>query len=549
MESLEKSPAIATGSHNPKAKVRGAGCSLPPWLAEAGFREKLERPAQAFARNSLSFRFAARLLPRDQFARVADVYAFCRFTDDLADAHHIDPEQRRERLEEWEELSRRVFDGHRSGLTLLDRVMADIRAQKMDFRYPALLFEGMHMDLSPHTYRTMADLDRYSTRVAGSVGMWLTQLVGIGDPTVLEEADRLGRALQLTNILRDVGEDWDRGRLYLPEECLRAWEIEPEEIGRWRLGEARIPEKYAHLSEALLRHAESQYACALKAVTALPAFFRPSVVSAAFIYRGIHAAIRRNGYDNLRRRARTGTREKFRHCARALLFLGGLHFLPSRVAQGPAAKKKPSLRSGLKAAALAAAGLLCHGNVLADTQLDDMRRAYLAAAVSREKLPAADSLARILEKSSGESVAQQATALAFTGAVAMLEAKYARWPGTKLKAVKAALPLLDSAVTLAPGNADARFLRHASTGPLPGFFGRKEGAREDGEWLARELASRADDHSSWWHARLVRHVIKEANPTPAQAEALRQSLSEKGESGNAGNHGRRSGDAPTPGEG
>ncbi len=510
----------------PESRVQPGVSRLPRWLAEPRLREKLERPAEAFARNSLSFRFAARFLPREQLSRVADVYTFCRFTDDLADTYPGGAQMRGECLDDWEELSLSVFNGRPSGLKLLDRVMGDLRAKGMDFRYPALLFEGMRMDLAPVAYKSLPDLDFYSTRVAGSVGMWLTELVGVKDATVLEHADMLGRALQLTNILRDVGEDWDRGRLYLPEDGLRAWDITPDQIGRWRRGQEKLPQRYVRMTEALLNHAESLYARSLKAVPALPKFFRPSVVSAAYIYRGIHGALRRNGCDNLTKRAHTGVVEKTWLCAKAFLHLGSL--------QMKAPPRSPvrwgRFRRAFPALILAFAGVLSSaGNVEADVRLDDIRRAYLAAAESKQAIPRVDSLTLELEKEALAAPDLRATALAFAGAVAMLEAKYAVWPGTKLKAVNKALPMLDSAVALAPENSDVRFLRHASTEPLPGFLKDSETVKADGEWLAREIPARANDHSNWWHERLVRHVIERGKPTPVQREALTKSTVSSGE--------------------
>jgi phytoene synthase len=137
------------------------------------------------------------------------------------------------------------------------------------------------------------------------VGGWLTELFGIRDPWVLDRAFALGQAMQLTNILRDVGEDLRMGRLYLPEDLMAHYGIDRDLLeAKARNGSPAFP-GYQRLVEALIAEAESDYELAFEAIPALPSFFQGPVAVAASVYRGIHEEIRRNGYDNLSRRART----------------------------------------------------------------------------------------------------------------------------------------------------------------------------------------------------------------------------------------------------
>jgi phytoene synthase len=260
------------------------------------------------ATGSRSFRFASRLFSAADAGRVARVYAWCRVTDDLVD----DPPAgvpAAELLDAWLALSRRAYEGGPTGLPLLDRVMGEMAVGGVPFRHAASLVEGMRMDLRGERYATLAELRRYTFCVASTVGLWLTQLMGVDDAVVLERAERMGHAMQLTNILRDVGEDRANGRMYLPAELLAKHGITEPALARMCAG-GTISPAWRVLVEELMSVAEDDYRAALEAVPALPPSFARPVAVAAHVYRGIHREIRRNGYDNLRRRAHTRAADK-----------------------------------------------------------------------------------------------------------------------------------------------------------------------------------------------------------------------------------------------
>jgi phytoene synthase len=162
----------------------------------------------------------------------------------------------------------------------------------------------------------------------------MTRLHGHHDPRLLQRAERMGHAMQLTNILRDVGEDLRAGRLYLPSDRMEAHEVTEDDLRAAQAG-APLPAGYRALIEELMGCAESDYAAGLEALRELPPAFARPVAVAAHVYRGIHAEIRRHGYDNLRRRAYTGPLAKARLAARALVELRGA--LPAVRATYPAA--------------------------------------------------------------------------------------------------------------------------------------------------------------------------------------------------------------------
>jgi phytoene synthase len=264
-----------------------------------------------FGQHAKTFRFASRLFPAEQLQQVAGVYAFCRFTDDLVDeADDQDREKLNLLLQEWLAMAREAFHGEATGVSLLDEVMGEMRASGVPFHYAEELVRGVEMDLRNVSYRTMNDLQIYSYRVASVVGGWLTQLFRVQDPWTLERAYDLGHAMQLTNILRDVGEDLRRGRLYLPQDLMESFGVDRALLeAKAANGSPAFP-GYRSLLEALMAEAEAKYDRAFEAIPALPLFFRGPVAVAASVYRGIHREIRKNGYDNLNRRARTSLLRK-----------------------------------------------------------------------------------------------------------------------------------------------------------------------------------------------------------------------------------------------
>jgi hypothetical protein len=146
--------------------------------------------------------------------------------------------------------------------------------------------------------------------------------------------------MQLTNILRDVGEDWDAGRLYLPRALLARHGLDGADIASMRAG-APILRGYRALVEEVIAVADGAYDAAFRAIPALPPFARRPIAVAAHVYRGIHDAIRANGYDNLTRRAHTRRRDRIRLAGRALLDLrsagvaAGLQSTGNHAAHGP----------------------------------------------------------------------------------------------------------------------------------------------------------------------------------------------------------------------
>lgn len=304
------SSSVAAGSTTPPEK--------PSVYAFSGTLEELAEPLSTprarleyFGRHARSFRFAARLFPSDDLERVATVYAFCRFTDDLVDeARDDDPARLATRLAEWRALARRAYEGEVTGVGMVDDAMSGMRSAVIPFHYADELIAGVGMDLEPRSFPTLDALRVYSYRVASTVGGWLTELFGVHDPRVLDRAFALGHAMQLTNILRDVGEDLSDGRLYLPRDRMAAHGVDRALLEAMMEKQSPALPGYRNLLEELMAEADADYARAFEAIRFLPKAFRGPVAVAASVYQGIHDEIRRNAYDNLHRRARTGVHRK-----------------------------------------------------------------------------------------------------------------------------------------------------------------------------------------------------------------------------------------------
>jgi phytoene synthase len=286
------------------------------------------------AAHARSFSFASALLSPGERRAVEEIYAFCRATDDLVDEPPGDAHPHA-LLDAWEAAARASYDGSPSGLRVIDRAMRRASLDQVPWSRIAALFEGMRMDLRGASYVTIDDLQRYAHRVAGVVGLWLARAHGVERAEDLARADALGRAMQLTNIVRDVGEDLRRGRLYLPRRAMAAHGVTVAGLLDGLSG-GTIPSGYPALLEMLMRAAERDYRTGLEGLPALPPGFGRAVAVAAGVYRGIHREVRRDGYDNLTRRSATSLPTKVVIAGRMLLRTAGVVGVSRRAAAPPA---------------------------------------------------------------------------------------------------------------------------------------------------------------------------------------------------------------------
>lgn len=166
-----------------------------------------------------SFYYAFNLLPERQRDAMNTVYAFCRKTDDIVDDLSTPSEIKYERLRKWRLEFEKAYSGN-SEYPLLNKLGKTISNFNIPLEPFFELLKGMEMDLQKNRYKTFDDLLLYCYRVASTVGLMCIEIFGYKNPSTKDFAVNLGIALQLTNILRDLGKDAQQGRIYLPQEDL-----------------------------------------------------------------------------------------------------------------------------------------------------------------------------------------------------------------------------------------------------------------------------------------------------------------------------------------
>lgn len=273
-----------------------------------------QRCAEITRHHSKSFYFSARLLPPTKRASIMALYAFCRLSDDLVDGSSArDTPQAAgpgasAKLEKWA----LACD---CGSDQRHPVVQAWRDTRLRFGIPRQLPEeliaGLGMDLSHDRYDTWDDLWVYCFRVASTVGLMSMYITGTETMEAVPYAVQLGVALQLTNILRDVGEDAALGRIYLPAEDMARFGYTDE-----MLMSGTINGRFVRLMDFEIARAHALYASAWRGIAMLPADSRPAVAAAAALYRGILRKIVQLKYDVFRNRAHLSMGDKARSLPR-----------------------------------------------------------------------------------------------------------------------------------------------------------------------------------------------------------------------------------------
>ncbi|PSQ77984.1 MAG: squalene/phytoene synthase family protein [Bacteroidetes bacterium QH_7_62_13] len=257
---------------------------------------------ESFRYHSRTFSLAARFLPRSVQMPIATLYLFCRRVDSIADQRvlEVGPERA---LDEVEQVRARLHDtlAGRPPDDVLWRRLGEVHEEyELDPNPLEELIEGAVWDLKDRPIQTPDDLIAYSNLVGGSVGaMMLPFLRENGHEDLERPARDLGIAMQITNILRDVGEDIERlDRVYLPTEWMQA-----HGVSRKALANGQRPDGHSTLLERTMTLAEERYRQSYEGVAALPFRTRVGIRAAARMYREILNEVRANDYDNLDRRA------------------------------------------------------------------------------------------------------------------------------------------------------------------------------------------------------------------------------------------------------
>ena len=255
---------------------------------------------ESIRRHSRSFSFASRLLPAGKRADVERLYAWCRWCDDGVDTA-ASPQQAMEFVERATEDVGRIAGGN-SPVAAESRWLAELVGRHdLPLEAAVALLDGMRSDLTAAAGFHDADLLRYCFRVAGAVGVLLCPILGLADRRYLPHAAALGMGMQLTNIARDVAEDWRRSRCYLPLE----WTD-----GLLPGGGPPDPRRVRQGVKRILEVADGYYAAGEAGIGGLDTDSRLAVRTAARIYHAIGTKIRRRGFEVLDERARVSTLRK-----------------------------------------------------------------------------------------------------------------------------------------------------------------------------------------------------------------------------------------------
>jgi phytoene synthase len=249
--------------------------------------------SQAITRKSASnLALAFVLLPRPKRDGMAALYAFCREVDDVADEESVPVDERRRRLAAWREDVRAACAGGRPEFAVNRELQPVIAACQLPFDLFDDLIRGVEMDLDIKRYETHAQLERYCHRVASVVGLLSIEIFGYRNPRCRDYAVHLGKALQLTNILRDVRSDAERGRIYLPLEELRRFGVREEDILNFN-----FTPQFRALAESVAARAREFYRLAREA---LPPEDRRAMIAAELmgsVYWRLLRKLEARGFD------------------------------------------------------------------------------------------------------------------------------------------------------------------------------------------------------------------------------------------------------------
>jgi len=274
-----------------------------------------------FATHGKTFHFASRFFPPKIRPAIVTLYAFFRTLDDLVDerASGWQAEAVLRELEAWQEWFLRDCTGEAPREPLGSRLAA-VLAQ---FEVPLGVFQdflcGQRSDLEPRVFADAQELLLYCYQAAGTVGLALAHVLGARSEQALRAARHLGIAMQLTNILRDVGRDLAHGRIYLPQDELVRFGSSAAHLARLSQEKQGPDECFRELMRYQIRRARLFYMQGLHGCWLLPRDCRVPILLAGRLYQRILQQIERCDYDVLRRRAATGLFMKLREAGAVIL--------------------------------------------------------------------------------------------------------------------------------------------------------------------------------------------------------------------------------------
>jgi phytoene synthase len=254
--------------------------AIIPGETTVSFEAALEATEEIIRSHSKTFYFATALLPHAERRAIRSLYAFCRASDDLVDC----ADTTRQDLDAWRAEVDLPAERQRNPILLSWAGMRE--KYGINRTYEEELLNGIEMDLAFHMYETWDELETYCYRVASTVGLLSMPIIGLAKGASFDHAARyaikLGIALQLTNILRDVGEDAELGRVYFPKEDLERFGLSESDILRHV-----YDQRFIDLMRFEIARARRLYREALPGIALLGRHARPAVGAAALLYGAI----------------------------------------------------------------------------------------------------------------------------------------------------------------------------------------------------------------------------------------------------------------------
>lgn len=259
--------------------------------------------ARSRARN---FYYSFVLLPKAQRNAICAIYAFMRRCDDLSDdpAEGVAPQ---DAIEAWRREMESALEGRYGDNPVWPAFHDAVGQYKIPRQYFHDMIEGVLSDLGPRRIQTFAELYRYCYQVASVVGLTVIHIFGFRGQEALPLAEKCGVAFQLTNILRDVREDAERDRVYLPAEDIARFHVDAHDFA-----EGKRTEEFVDLMEFEARRARAYYTEAAPLIDMVDPHSRSSLWALVQIYSRLLARIETTNYDVLSHRVELRTREKLR---------------------------------------------------------------------------------------------------------------------------------------------------------------------------------------------------------------------------------------------
>jgi 15-cis-phytoene synthase len=284
------------------AKTREDGLSLA---------QSYELCRQVQSSHSKTYYFSTRLFPPEVRPHVHALYAFMRYADEIVDnPGATTPGEQLAALEAFEEETLAAVSGEEVPNPVLRAYAATARERGIEPRHIRAFMKSMKMDTRVFRYPTYESLKLYTYGSAAVVGLMMCRIVGVVDERATGHAEALGEAMQLSNFLRDIREDWHRGRVYLPLEDLARFGYPEEDLGA-----GLVDERFVELMRFEVDRARRLYEFAGDGVGYIPRGRRYPVRVALELYAAILESIEAQGYDVFSRRAQTSGLAKLRVAA------------------------------------------------------------------------------------------------------------------------------------------------------------------------------------------------------------------------------------------